>query len=69
MYYTSNLEGPVPGNTDEEVDDGEQYIGYKLANGQDISLDTPLVSGLHKNELEAEGRCYARQNESPLVFY
>jgi len=44
------LEGMVPGNTDDEIDDGEQYVGYKLASGQDISLDVPLVSGLHQNE-------------------
>ena len=46
FYYTSNLEAleePLPGNTDDEADDGEQYTGYKLGNGQDISLDTALV--------------------------
>ena len=49
-HYTCDSEGPVPGSMDEEVDDGEQYIGYKLANGQDISLDAPLVPGLHQNK-------------------
>ena len=49
-HFMSNLEVPVPGSMDEGVDDGEQYIGYKLANGQDISLDAPLVSGLHQNK-------------------
>ena len=37
---------PVPiaeGPTDEAVDDGLQYIGYKLENGQDVDLDAPLV--------------------------
>jgi len=50
MSNSEALEGMVPGNTDDEIDDGEQYVGYKLASGQDISLDVPLVSGLHQNE-------------------
>jgi len=27
---------------DEAVDDGLQYLGYKLGNGQDVDLDAPL---------------------------
>jgi len=50
--YKSNLEtlgGSVPGNMEDEIDDGEQYIGYKLANGQDMSLDAPLVPTSEKS--------------------
>ena len=48
FYYASQsnvdaLEDPVPGNMDDEVDDGKQYIGYKLPNGQGMSLGAPLV--------------------------
>ena len=59
--YKSNLEtlgGSVPGNMEDEIDDGEQYIGYKLANGQDMSLDAPLVptseSRFHRQWLPAD---------------
>jgi hypothetical protein len=31
---------------DEMVDDGSQFIGYKLENGQDVVLDKPFVPGI-----------------------
>src|SRR6266545_1516914 len=37
------LGNSVPGSADGEVDDGAQYIGYKLENGEGIFLDAPLV--------------------------
>src|SRR6266498_1155372 len=51
-HYKSPLEMPAPIAGSTVDDDGLQYMGYKLENGQDVDLDAPLAPNVYRSKFQ-----------------
>jgi len=52
VHYKPLLEVPAPLAGSTVDDDGLQYMGYKLENGQDVDLDAPLTPNVYRSKFQ-----------------